>query len=221
MGRYSTGAWTCEESKRIELSYLLKKGYLKKGKYLISSLRWIDHHGRSAGDIRIESNWGAFEDNIYIRLRYSQKGQIGSQESFDYKVFIEKMPSNLGKGDVLYFLCPASGERCRVLFKAYDSPIWKSRKAYKNFLYYGSQLSSKLSKANDQYWALEKRIGKIVKEKQLTFYYNGVPTKKALLLEKLREKQRYFDELRWSPAFFPVSIRSKIFGQDEENSQEI
>ncbi|MEM6806805.1 MAG: hypothetical protein AAF696_35720, partial [Bacteroidota bacterium] len=158
MGRCSTGAETCEGSARIELSSLLKAGYLRKGCKVKGSLNW-QYRGSPSGNIGFESVWS--EDENYIRLIYTLT-ERNSEEAFkyDYKVFLTSVPSNLGKGNILYFLCPVSGKRCRVLYRAYGSQIWKSRGAYENKLYYSSQLSSKMSYANDRFWNLDRKIEK-------------------------------------------------------------
>lgn len=209
MGRTSTGAHTCENSKRIELSYLLKAGYLRKGGITSGQLSWTNGRGDPAGSIGIESYW--VKDEIYIRLVYTLTDRnSGKKTDYDYKVQLTSVPSNLGKGAVLYFLCPKTGKRCRKLYYAYDSEFWKSREGYVNRLYYDCQKSSKYDRPNDRYWALERRLEKMHREKYLTYSYNGKPTRKALRLERMRERRDYFDSIRWLPQYLPVSLRGEV-----------
>jgi hypothetical protein len=42
MGRWSTGAITTDGAIKLELSYLLKNGYIKKGYNTSASLSWTD-----------------------------------------------------------------------------------------------------------------------------------------------------------------------------------
>jgi hypothetical protein len=208
MGRKSTGATTCEECKRIELSYLLKKGYLRKGQTTIGNLIWTNKDGFNVGEIQVKGHWG--KDEKYIRLGYTFTDREGKAHDYDYKIYLEAVPSNLGKGEVLYFLCPQSGKRCRVLYMAYGCPIWKAREAYTHRIYYNGQTSSKYDRPNDRYWVLERRLEKLHREKYLTYSYNGRPTKKALRLERMREKRDYFDSIRWLPQYLPVSLRGAV-----------
>jgi hypothetical protein len=51
MGRQSTGAWTVYESSRIELRYLLKNNYLRKGRRASGNLEWSNQRGKKLGSI--------------------------------------------------------------------------------------------------------------------------------------------------------------------------
>lgn len=211
MGRWSTGAQTCESTKRIELTHLLKQGYLQKGKMTDASYSW-NRRGEPNGEIKIISYLGSKE--IYIRLVYSLTDRTDNQKyEYDYKIFLTSIPSNLGKGEVLYFLCPVSGKRCRVLYCAYGYHKWKSREAYQNRLYYGSQTSSKKDYANDRYWALERKIEEIRAKKYFKHTYDGKVTRQAIHLQKLELQKMHWDEIRWSPETFPYTLRKRMFGE--------
>jgi hypothetical protein len=134
MGRHSTGALEVKEVERIELSYLLKKGYICKGKRMVGGVLTWEVRGKSTGSIRINSCYKGEE--VWVQLIYQvTDNRTGKQTDFDYKIELEALPSNLGRGEVLYFVCSESGKRCRVLYRAYDSLTWKSREAYDNRLY--------------------------------------------------------------------------------------
>ena len=211
MGRYSTGAWTTDECLRIELSFLLKKGYLVRGKQTSGSLNWSSD-GEPSGNIRIISSWliGPAK-RPYIRLIYTMTDRTtGEKEDRDDTVYLEARPSNLGKGEVLYFICPSSGQRCRVLYKAYDCPIWKSRQSYQHRIYYPSQQSSKREYANNRYWQLDSQIEKL-QGKRGPGTYKGKPTKRAERLKRLKFQQWEADHLRFLPEAYPMSLRKKLF----------
>lgn len=211
MGRNSTGAYTTDECLRIELSFLLKAGYLMRGKYTAGSLAW-NRDGQPSGVITIYGSWPSDPiQNPSIRLVYTMTGATGVKENRDDTVYLEARPSNLGKGEILYFICPSSGQRCRILYKAYGCPIWKSRQSYKYRIYYPSQQSSKREYANNRYWQLDKQIEK-VRGKRGPGTYRGKPTKRAERLNRLRVQQWEADHIRFLPEAYPLSLRQAIFG---------
>ncbi len=152
MGRYSTGAVTTGSTIRIELSYLLKNGFIQQGRFISATLNWTN-----GSDIQIQSDFTV--DWPYIRLIYKNTSyHTGEVTNHDYKIYFGFLPSNLGKGQVLYFLCPVTNHRCRILYKCYGSQIWKSRYAYRHRIYYQCQISSKLHHYIDRYWTAEKQL---------------------------------------------------------------
>jgi hypothetical protein len=180
MGRHSTGALTTKEIKRIELSYLLKNGYIVKGKHIASSLSWTC--GSSAG---FESKY--FENEAYIRLNYTNtKYSTNEVTKHDYKIQLVTIPSNLGKGNLLYMLCPVTNKRCRILYCAYDSTIWKSREAYKNRIYYQDQLDPK-SVRPYKYLFTDRIMDELYSKKKKS-HYRGKPTRIMKRIEKLNQK---------------------------------
>jgi hypothetical protein len=199
MGRGSTGAYTTKGSVRIELSYLLKEGYIKKGHCVTGILTWTN-----GSSIKTESKYT--EEEKYLRLVYTLTDAAGKKNSLDYKIALQTKPSNLGKGDVLYFVCPQSGCLCRVLYRAYSSHIWKSRASYSNRIYYPLQISSKLDKYNERYWELENELENLYK-KNGAHTYKGMLTKRAKRIERLERIRKRMDMLRWSPLAMPKVLR--------------
>lgn len=199
MGRNSTGALTTTEISRIELSYLLKKGYIQKGKHITAPLSWTN-----GSWISIESKYT--EEEHYLRLKYIlTDSRDGKATELDYKITLYAKPSNLGKGEVLYFVCPRSGNLCRILYRAYGSLKWKCRQAYSCRIYYPIQTSSKMSKYNDRYWEAERALEKMYQERA-TSTYRGKPTRRALRIERLEETRYHMDLLRFSALSFPKSL---------------
>lgn len=211
MGRPSTGAWTTDQSLRIELSYLLKSRYLVRGKLTTGSLSW-HCNGNPSGNINILSSWLTGEgQRPYIRLSYTVTDRTtGVKEDRDDMIYLEARPSNLGKGEVLYFICPSSGQRCRILYKAYSCPIWKSRASYQHRIYYPSQQSSKHEYFNNRYWQLEKQI-KGLEGKRRAGTYRGKPTKRAKRVERLNFFQEVADHARWQPQAMTLGLRRAVF----------
>lgn len=202
MGRHTTGATTTIASNRIELSHLLKYKYIEKNKQKALSLSWTD-------DSEITLSTSYLPDKMWIRLAYVITDmRCGKKKSYDYKIGLTSLPSNLGKGEVLYFICPVSGKRCRILYRCYGYEKWKSRDAYQNRIYYPLQKSSKYDWANDKYWALEREIEAIRKQKYFKWSYAGKTTQKALRLQEKIKERDYYDHLRWTDKFLPQSILS-------------
>lgn len=202
MGRYRTGTTTAETC-RIELSYLLKRELLQKGKVTLSSLNWTN-----GSSIRIECHYT--DEEQYIRLLYTLTSWNGEETELDYKIHLSFVPSNLGKGEVPYFLCPATGNRCRILYRTYGSHIFKSRDAYSQTIFYPSQVSSKIYKYCDEYWRLDKEIKKLKEETRNQTHYNGKPTRRYKRLQRLIEKQNRADYLRFTPAHMPKVLRDSF-----------
>lgn len=111
MGRHSTGAITTGEAMRLELSFLLKKGFIQKGKHQFGTLSWSND-----SSISFESCYT--DEEAYIKLKYSSTNNYTNEVSkHNYKINLTSLHSNLGKGHVLYFICPQSGRFCRILYK--------------------------------------------------------------------------------------------------------
>lgn len=190
MGRQSTGAISTREACRIELNFLLRQGLIKKGYSLQGQLSWTN-----GNEISIITSYT--EEEKYIRLIYTLTETTGEKKKYDYKIKFAEVPSNLGRGSILYFICPVSWNYCRILYKCYGSHIWKSRKAYTIRIYYENQNCSKYDYFNTRYWQIEKQINKQEAQKK-SYFYKGIETKRFLKLLKLREKKEKFEELRWT-----------------------
>lgn len=171
--------------KRIELAYLKKSKILVKGQVLSSTLSWSN-----GSSISIKTYYT--EEDKYLLLNYT----INEELEMSYKIRIREVPSNLGKGNVPYMVCPMSGKLCRKLYMAYGSNHFKSIKAYKNRIYYRGQLSPS-NNYNDKYWSLLNHL-ETKPTKRWQTHYNGIPTKRYLREIELDDKLEYFDEMRFS-----------------------
>lgn len=98
------------------------------------------------------------------------------------------MPSNLGNGDIWYFLCPVTKKRCRKLYSI--GGYFLHREAF-NSCMYESQTHSKY------YRSLDKRFGGVFKQERLyeelyskhfKKFYNGKPTKRYIKIMQEIEK---------------------------------
>lgn len=192
MGRSSTGAICVNECRRIELSYLIKNNYFIKGAKVESTFRWSD--GSSIG---LETYYKHKDERDCIRLTYTRTDINSHKEDYDYRIYLTSIPSNLGKGEVLYFLCPITYKRCRILYGgAYGSPIYKSREAYANRLYYKCQWSSKYDYWLNRVFDLEQELNTLKKRLKRTTY-KGKPTKLVLRIFKLENKLKFAERKKW------------------------
>ncbi len=201
MGRYSTGAISTSSAQRLELSYLLRHGSIKKGQFIHGSLNWTN-----GNNISFISE--LTEKNQYIRLIYTHTSNYsGEVNKMDYKIQLVSIPSNLGKGKIYYFRCPVSGRRSRILYMCYGSLYFKSRLAYRKRIFYPSQISSKLNFHNDRYWEIERLLEKLNKEANKSSY-KGKPTRLKKRIAILEEKKNYHDDIRWN--IFPKAAFKEL-----------
>jgi len=196
MGRYKTGAETTAGARRIELSYLLKKGLLRKWEIAPFTLSWNDSRGNPTGSIGITPHYT--DEEAYIVLRYTVTARdTGKKTEYNYNIYLVEKPSNLGRGSVLYFVCPQTGNPCRILYQAYGSDIFKSRGAYSYRLYYPLQVSSKLEIYTEKYFSLEKQLKKL-QDGRASYKYRGRITKKRKRIDRLTKKQAQADNDRFT-----------------------
>ena len=94
-----TARGTTEAAKRIEVSYLYRRGMLEPGAR--SSLRWT-LRGRPTGDIRLRAE----TDALVLGYRYGD-------EPLSYRVELERTPCHFG-GSRTWLRCPAAGCGRRV-----------------------------------------------------------------------------------------------------------
>lgn len=195
MGRWSTGIYEAGQCRRIELSHLLKNGYLVKGKITGSRLAWT-HKGEEVSNIGIYCVWS--DENKFIELDYTSTDRhTGEKHDLRYRIEIVSVPSNLGKGEVLYFLCP-SGFKCRVLYLAYGSHKWYSRKYYESIgkrIYYPCQSRSKRDYVYERRYHYEKQYNKIQNQLNKNFhkYHLGSKTKTFKKYEMTVKKLNHYE----------------------------
>lgn len=195
---------TVNEALRLSLSSLIRAGIVRLGYEASTVWQWGDKN-----KIRIEA-YVRNPEEAYIRLIY----QIAGSPQ-DYKVGLQALPSNLGAGTVLYFVCPASGRRCRALYLAPGSTQFISRDAYSPPLYYSLQRAAKRDRSNERYFSLEGKIEELSKGRA-AYDYAGKKTRRAARLDRLRGRQREADILRFLDALPPKSRRA-IFSKNAAN----
>lgn len=186
MGRMSTGAITTNEVRKVRMKHLQERGFFKEGLVGIGTIGW-----NSGGEISVTTNLVDMQ-NPFIELAYFTALQDGRKKEYRYKVYLDLIPSNLGKGFIYYFICPFSGVRCRDLYKCYSSEVWKARAAYKNRIYYSTQLESK--KWRPLRWMFTDNLLEELCSKKVKSHYQGKPTK---LVQKIAAIEKKQDDAYW------------------------
>lgn len=184
------------EALQLNIAKLKNWGYLKPDKIIDTTLQW-NRQGVQIGDISILINTTGI--NFYVELDYKYKG-----EPRKYKIDIVSVPSNLGKGEVLYFLCPVTKKRCRILYSV--GGYFLHRKAFKGCMYDCQTVSKKYRELN-KLFIPEYKIDKLYSEKNKKHFkktYAGRPTKRYLQLMKLIEKSE-----RVTPEMYENYLKSK------------
>ena len=175
MGRYGNYPKTVEDCKTISISRLKEWKYLTYGKRN-GSIHW-SINGVQNSSINIVVEFTDFEKSII--LNYKTNGK-----DICYKVYLESLPSNLGKGEVLYFVCPSTKQQCRKLHL--QCGYFLHRTAFQNLMY-SKQIESKkfryLGKVFDYIFNPDEIYQERYK-KYFKTHYKGKPTKRYLRVKK-------------------------------------
>jgi len=190
MGNYNTiGAARTSSCSKLDLRLMLRYGQIKNGYRITGTIEWT--FGGSASYIS-----DCTTTNKFLRMMYTYKNRNGETIEMDYCITIDTFPSNLGKGELLYFICPKSNKRAMVLYDAYGSKIYAHRDWYKEAygmrILYNSQQTSKQWYANTRYFNTKREVDnlkeEIVGKKYKKVVYNGLPTKDFKKLYKLTNR---------------------------------
>lgn len=169
----------------------------------MGSLSWTN-----GNSISIETKYTDSEK--YIRLNYfNTSAQTGEKKEFDYRIELTTKTSNLGKGELLYFVCPDNSSLCRILYKCYGSEIWKSRTAYRNRIYYLSQISTKKQKAPNRIAEMELKLK--TAKRPVKNHYRGKETRTQKKYKKI------FDEIVKAENNVEMNLMKYIFGKKNLN----
>tara|TARA_Y100000588_G_C14176666_1_gene891691 strand:+ start:58 stop:684 length:627 start_codon:yes stop_codon:yes gene_type:complete len=188
-------AETISGSCKIDIRFMLRNKYIVRNAETYGVLSWT--RGQS-----VEFRCKMTREEKYLRLMYSITSK-GSAIDYDYKIYIDEVPSNLGKGTILYFLCPESEKRSRILISAYGEHKFINRDFYKikygNRVYYGCQKTSKNYYHNTRYFDLKRKVKRLEEElnqKDRNSHYRGELTKDQLQLKKWIEEMEYHNTER-------------------------
>lgn len=196
MGRHSTGANAINEARKLDLRIMLNDGSIKNGSNSWGIISW----NRGPSLIYKSCCTGVHK---FLRVLYTVIDINGSETSYDYKINIETIPSNLGEGDVLYFECPKTHQLARVLYQAYKQDEFLHRDYYLDVygrrLYYNSQIASKNDYQNTRYFNVKAQVDRLEEslfQKYRKIYYRGQPTKEYQKLLDLKVQMNLHDQKR-------------------------
>ncbi|SEW27159.1 hypothetical protein [Chitinophaga arvensicola] len=174
-GNYPT---TYEERKPISITDLRKGSYLLPDTWRSGTISW-SRNGIVNSSVSIVVDMTVASP--YLELNYKWQEQTRK-----YRVPLIQVLSNLGTGNIWYFLCQLTNKRCRKLYLI--DGYFQHREAIKG--YYEKQIQSK------HYRYLEKVYGPVFKVDELyrqlsslhfRKFYNGKPTKRYLkIIEQIK-----------------------------------
>lgn len=202
MGRPYTGADTTARAPRLELPCLMKAGYFTKDAEVKGTWRW------SNGD-HAEIFTKHTPTSAYMDIVTHFEDHAGTMQEARQHVDLCRKPSNLGRGEVLYFRCPWTFTKCRILYRAYHSHNWRSRKGFHRRVLYPSQRMSGWTRHNQRESQVEAKLERLYSMRG-TFTYQGTPTRRALRIAELEEQAERLAVLGWHPMLMPVSIRRAL-----------
>lgn len=203
MAKKPTGAVLVGAATRLELSYLLRGGLILKGFETSTVITWNYTVGGtlvSESSARVECYYTT--DHGYLKIFYTtQHGQ-----DHYYTVPLIERRSNLGKGHVLYMLCPITGKPCRILYRAYGSTKFMSREAYEitgRRIYYRCQLSYNAVKWADRKSQAQDNIERMLQQGRTSYRrlhrtYKGKLTKAAQRYLRLETKATVLESRMWA-----------------------
>lgn len=174
MGRYGNYPTTVEDCLNISIKKLNEWNYFTYGSKS-GTITWsLNGFTHSKIDIQVIYS----DSEKYIILDYKCNG-----EPINYKIRIKSLPSNIGKGEVKYFVCPRTGKYCRKLY--FHNSYFLHREAFKG-LFYQKQLDSKKSRNLIRYFDAIMISDEVYQERYKKYFkthYKGMPTKRYLKLE--------------------------------------
>lgn len=175
MGRYSTGVRLIDYIDTLSITKIKEWGHLDNiGK--TSTITW-SRRGVVRASINITT---LMTDQLYIQLSY----KYGDSEIVKYKVAVTYVDSNLGNGQIPYFICPQTGKKCRNLYST--EKYFLHRDAISNGMYESQTESKKMrlfTRVMGPYYKIDK-VSEELNSKHFKNNYRGKPTKRYINLNK-------------------------------------
>ncbi len=199
MPRIATYPPTVDDALMLKLSLLLDQKLIVKDEARESTLTWTSSRSGKKSSITIRSDYTTSAP--FLTLDYQvTKRYTEEVRKYNYRVDLAQVPSNLGKGDVLYMVCPHSGKRARILYSLGNEDLFIHREAYADRLYYDDQLTSKRFRPFNRYFGVRHKHEDLCRKKYKKYakeWYAGEPTKWAKRLNAYENELVSMGELRW------------------------
>lgn len=180
MPRYSSLPTLYNEALQINISKLKEWGYLNPNKWKTGTLNW-SRNGNQTASISIGVSTLASDE--YLHLKYNFK-----EQPREYNIRLVSKPTNLGIGEMWFFLCPSTGQLCRKLYSI--DGYFYHREAFKG-CFYEKQTQSKYARFLDQKYGAYFNAESLyfeARKKHLKKTYAGKPTKKFTKLSREIER---------------------------------
>ena len=178
MPKNYTFPYLFDENKSLSLTDLKQMGFLKKNKVTYGKIKW-KILGENTSSINIQVKRSEMEN--YVEFDYTC-----NNASYNYKVYLVSVKSNLNEGRVLYFQCKFTGKRCRKLHLI--NGMFQHRTASKIGMYSKQTLSKRVRFFEQFYGAYfeSENLYSELYSKHFKTHYKGKPTKKYLrLMQKI------------------------------------
>ncbi len=193
MPAYSTFPTILDEEKQISITKLKEFGLMEPDSFKSGRLSWSSR-GEEIGSINISVD---LRESPHCFLWYT----YNKEEQVRYKVNLDSVESNLGRGRIWYFVCPHTGKRCRKLYGV--GKYFLHRDAFPDAMYECQTYSENqrnMNKVFDAVFGIDEYDDWLY-QKHFKTHYNGKPTKKYLkvlekknMAKKMRKKlMDYFD----------------------------
>jgi hypothetical protein len=183
MPRHSNFPTLYDECRTIKISDLKKWGYIMPGQTTSGNYCWFQGETKTAW---ISFTVNMFSVNSHIELDYKCNGT-----PINYSLQIVSIPSNIGRGNLLYFLCPVTGKRCRKLYSV--GLRFLHRKAFSGCFYEKQTYSKRnrgLNKAFEMFFGIDNSYEQIY-SKYFKKEYNGKVTKRyRKIMKRLNDSSR-------------------------------
>lgn len=185
MARQPTFPTLFDEVNILCLKFLKQHGYLNPDKPQNGVVTWTSRNTGRKSSINIQSKVTK-GSRLFIELDYLY-GEIPR----NYSVFIAYVPSNLGTGQIEYFVCPYTKKHCRKLHCI--NGWFYHRTAFKG-CYYDSQIVCKKFRPYTVALNLNRELGDLYAKRRQKYrktHYRGKKTKTLERLEKQIELGEY------------------------------
>lgn len=160
---------------RISISELKRFRIFQEGRCKTKTITWYEN-GIPIEDIEITVDLSIAAS--YVELNYSYGNPIS------YRVRLVKKQSNLGCGNIWYFVCPRTAKRCRILYRV--GTHFLHREAYKGAMYQSQTIS--------RYWRPLK-LAFLREDRPTRTHYRGKPTKRyRRWLGKVERASSHFEK---------------------------
>ncbi|WP_236974739.1 hypothetical protein [Membranihabitans maritimus] len=183
MAKLPTHPIILDDTYQIHLANLKKWGYIENGKVLKGTYQWkIKGEVKSSVSFVVDMS----AERPYMNLAY-----IYRKTRKEYKIYFMAIPSNLGIGSVLYFVCPFTLKRCRKLYLI--DGYFGHRTIAKNTMY-ECQTHSKYYRMLDHTFGSEFKIEEMYNKiygKHFKKYYKGKITRRYQYLLDQIDKYEY------------------------------